>query len=129
MTGLCLIFTIGAVILILQGRGVLAFFALFAFAPGLAIGWRQIRSGGYFVRLDRSGLVRNDYGVRQEWRWEEFDRCVADTRHSLTGVWCRIKGGDYGDEIVIEPGKRNVEALAQLFNRYQDRAYRIENRD
>ena len=128
MTGACLAFSLGALWLIVTGKGGLAVIALFVFAPGLYLGWRQIRTGGYFVLLSEERLVRSDYGHKDEWLWGELDRCTVGTRRGVEGVWCRFAGEEASDEVLIETGGRDVRDLARLINQFQHRADRHARR-
>lgn len=122
MTVMCTLFALGAMVLILNGKGMLAFFALFAFAPGIWLGYQQILSGGVFILLEPDGFTRAYYDDRHSWRWIEVSPFRVTTLKGETGVWCRLVRGEHGDDILISPGKRSAEALSDLMNRFRQRA-------
>ena len=128
MTGACLAFSLGALWLIVTGKGGLAVIALFVFAPGLYLGWRQIRTGGYFVLLSDQQIIQCDYGQRRVWRLLDLETCRVETRDGIEGVWCCKNNGGPKDGVFIEPGGRDPSAIASLVNRYRSQAIRREKR-
>lgn len=122
MTGLSILFVIISIAYILAGKGMLAFIAVFVFIPGIWIGVEHIRTGGSYVLLEAHQFTRGVYGSIHTWAWEEVSSFRADTMKGETGVWCRQDNGDTGDDILIEAGSRDPEALADLLNRFRQRA-------
>ncbi len=122
MTGLNVFFVLVSLGFIIAGKGILAFFAIFVFLPGIWFGIEHIRTGGSYVLLETDQFTRGVYGAVKTWKWSEVSSFRAETLKGQQGVWCRQDSGDTGDGILIETGTRDPEELAELLNRFRQRA-------
>lgn len=122
MTALNIFFVFVCLWLIVTGKGMLAGIALLVFIPGIWMGIEHIRTGGYFLLLEHDQFTRGVFGVKHTWSWKEVSSFRADSFKGQKGVWARQENGDSGDDIFIENGSRDAEALAELLNRFRQRA-------
>lgn len=122
MTAANVFFILVAIGFIIAGKGILAFFAIFVFLPGIWFGVEHVRTGGSYVLLETDQFTRGVYGAVHSWAWKDVSSFRAETFKGQRGVWCRQEHGDTGDDILIEAGSRDPEALADLMNRFRQRA-------
>ena len=108
--------------LMASGRGTLAFFALFAIAPGLWLGYRQIRTGGAYVLLDADGFSLADYGVISRWGWRDVTSFRVGDVKGQSGIWTSLAGSVSGGDIFIDPERYPPQSLADLMNAFRTRA-------
>ncbi len=122
MTLLCVFLACSALWMLTEGRGVIAAGAFLASLPALWLGYQQLRSGGSYILLEIDGFTRGVYGDIDSWSWKDVSSFRADTYKGKTGVWCRQVDGETGDDIFIETGTRNANDMAELLNRFRQRA-------
>ena len=122
MTGLCIGLVLVSIWYVIAGHGLLPLIAIFACIPGLLMGYQHVKTGGSYVYLEPHQFTRSVYGVEHTWSWKDVSSFRADTYKGESGVWCRQDDGDSGDDILIEAGTRDPEALADLLNRFRQRA-------
>ncbi|ACT59498.1 hypothetical protein [Hirschia baltica] len=122
MTGLCIAFVLISIGYVIAGKGMLAIFAIVVFIPGIWLGIEHIRTEGSYILLEPHQFTRGVYGHVRTWSWKEVSSFRAETYKGKKGIWCRLDKGDTGDDILIESGSRNPEELADLLNRFRQRA-------